>query len=164
MPGETVSCAGCHESQNTVPPSDHVPLAALRPPSRIEPWYGPRAGFAFHREVQPVLDRRCVGCHDGQPREDGVHAHRPARHRDDRRLDSQIAGHVDPAVRRAVLRFLCHLHRYVRRPGIESDMNLLTPGEFHADTTELVQMLRDGRHHGVNWTPRSGIGSSPGST
>ncbi len=40
------------------------------------------------------------------------------------------------------------LHRFVRRPGIESNIRLLTPMEFHADTTELVQMLREG-HHGV---------------
>jgi hypothetical protein len=40
------------------------------------------------------------------------------------------------------------LHRYVRRSGIESDIHLLTPMEFHAGTTELVQMLRKG-HYGV---------------
>ncbi len=41
------------------------------------------------------------------------------------------------------------LHRYVRRPGIESDYHLLTPLDYHADTTELVQMLKKG-HYGVN--------------
>jgi len=40
------------------------------------------------------------------------------------------------------------LHRYVRRPGIESDFHLLEPLEFHADTTHLVQLLKKG-HHGV---------------
>jgi len=40
------------------------------------------------------------------------------------------------------------LHRYVRRPGIESDYHLLTPLDYHADTTELVQILKKG-HHGV---------------
>jgi formylglycine-generating enzyme required for sulfatase activity len=40
------------------------------------------------------------------------------------------------------------LARYVRRSGIESNMRQLTPMEFHASTTELVQMLRKG-HHGV---------------
>ena len=41
------------------------------------------------------------------------------------------------------------LHRFVRRPGIESDYHVLEPMEFHADTTQLVQMLKKG-HHGVN--------------
>ena len=45
------------------------------------------------------------------------------------------------------------LHRYVRRNGIEGDLHMLTPGEFHADTTELVQMLREGRHHNVRLDP-----------
>jgi formylglycine-generating enzyme required for sulfatase activity len=32
--------------------------------------------------------------------------------------------------------------------GIEDDVSLLTPGEYHADTSPLVQLLRKG-HHGV---------------
>ncbi|MCP3860954.1 MAG: formylglycine-generating enzyme family protein, partial [Phycisphaeraceae bacterium] len=70
MPGEVLSCAGCHESRNSGPPVAPT-LAARRAPAGIEPWYGPARGFSFRREVQPVLDRRCVGCHDGQGREDG---------------------------------------------------------------------------------------------
>lgn len=149
MPGEVVSCAGCHESQNTGPPVDQLPLAALRRPSEIKPWYGPPRGFAFHREVQPVLDHRCVGCHDGQARADGTTL---IDLRGDRMIEgwnSQISGRVNPEYGGQFSVSYANLHRYVRRPGIESDMHLLTPGDFHADTTELVQMLRDGRHHGV---------------
>ena len=40
------------------------------------------------------------------------------------------------------------LVRHVRRPGIESDYHMLTPMEFHADTTDLVQLLKAG-HQGV---------------
>ncbi|MCX6924144.1 MAG: SUMF1/EgtB/PvdO family nonheme iron enzyme, partial [Verrucomicrobia bacterium] len=40
------------------------------------------------------------------------------------------------------------LRRLVRVGGFESDIRLLAPGEFHADTTELIQILRKG-HHGV---------------
>ena len=39
------------------------------------------------------------------------------------------------------------LHRFVRRPGIESDYHMLEPMEFHADTTQLVQMLQKGHHN-----------------
>ena len=39
------------------------------------------------------------------------------------------------------------LHRFVRRPGIESDYHMLEPMEFHADTTQLVQMLKRGHHN-----------------
>ena len=64
MPGETVSCVGCHDSQNTTP-GRRSPAAMVRKPSAITPWYGPARGFSFQREVQPVLDKYCVGCHDG---------------------------------------------------------------------------------------------------
>jgi formylglycine-generating enzyme required for sulfatase activity len=40
------------------------------------------------------------------------------------------------------------LIHYIRRVGIEDDVSLLTPGEYHADTSELIQMLQKG-HHGV---------------
>ncbi|MBO6102328.1 MAG: SUMF1/EgtB/PvdO family nonheme iron enzyme, partial [Opitutales bacterium] len=40
------------------------------------------------------------------------------------------------------------LHPHVRRSGPESTQNLLTPAEFKANTSELVQMLKKG-HHGV---------------
>ncbi len=59
MPGESVSCIGCHENQDRTVQS-HMPLASNRAPADIEPWYGLRRGFDFVREVQPVL-RDVVG-------------------------------------------------------------------------------------------------------
>ncbi len=63
-PGERLSCVGCHEPAGTAPalgPS----LAAAQSPRSLDPWYGPPRGFDFAREVQPVLNRYCVSCHDG---------------------------------------------------------------------------------------------------
>lgn len=37
---------------------------------------------------------------------------------------------------------------YIRRVSIEDEVNLLTPGEYHAGTSPLVQILKKG-HHGV---------------
>ena len=64
MPGETVSCVGCHENQNSVVANKHT-LASLRKPTPID--FGGRdvRGFSFPHEIQPVLDRYCVGCHNG---------------------------------------------------------------------------------------------------
>jgi len=68
QPGETAGCVGCHESrlQSVPSPSDNrpVPLALRRPPSQIEPWYGPPRNFSYTAEVQPVWDNHCVSCHD----------------------------------------------------------------------------------------------------
>ncbi|HNR31285.1 MAG TPA: SUMF1/EgtB/PvdO family nonheme iron enzyme, partial [Candidatus Hydrogenedentes bacterium] len=135
MPGETLSCVGCHERQNMTPPQT-MPLAARRAPSVIAPWYGPPRGFSFVREVQPVLDRHCVSCHDGTTLPDLRGGEMVSD------WTSGIAGHADPQVGGRFSKAYAELHRYVRRPGIESDMHLLSPMDFHADTTELVQVLR----------------------
>jgi hypothetical protein len=64
MPGENQSCSGCHEHQNTVTPNVRT-TAMGRAPAKIEPFLGPARPFSFHYEIQPVLDKYCVGCHDG---------------------------------------------------------------------------------------------------
>jgi len=145
MPGEVVSCTGCHERQNTSPIVRQT-LAATRAPSRIEPWYGPIRGFSYAREVQPVIDKYCVGCHDGQPRSDGTQL---ADLRGDVKITdwrSVTPGNGGGHAGKFSVGY-AELHRYVRRPGIESDYHVLEPLEFHADTTQLVQMLRRGHHN-----------------
>jgi formylglycine-generating enzyme required for sulfatase activity len=128
MPGEVLSCVGCHEQQNMVPPATRS-LASRALPVAIEPWHGPARGFSFKRDVQPVLDQFCVGCHQGQ---EG----RP----DFARKDENGWSNFTPS-------YLA-LHPYVRRPGPESDYHLATPMEWHAGTSELIQMLEKG-HFGV---------------
>ena len=64
MPGEKASCVGCHERPSDTP-RPQIALAARREPRDLTPWHGPARGFDFEREVQPVLDRHCVSCHDG---------------------------------------------------------------------------------------------------
>jgi hypothetical protein len=64
-PGEVVGCAGCHEGRRSaVPARGQVPAAMRRGPSTPAPWYGPPRLFGYLAEVQPVLDRHCVTCHD----------------------------------------------------------------------------------------------------
>ncbi len=129
MPGEVLSCTGCHESQNTSPPSKPT-LAMERAPSEMTPWYGPARPFSFKREVQPVLDKHCVGCHDGK------HNDRP-----------NLVGDRPSTFRNFTPSYVA-LHPYVRRPGPESDYFLQKPLEYHASVSELIQMLTKG-HHGV---------------
>jgi formylglycine-generating enzyme required for sulfatase activity len=142
MPGEMLSCVGCHEKQNDAT-VNRTTLAMSRLPSPIRPWYGPQRGFSFAHEVQPVLDRHCVSCHDGGQTKPDL---RGTVMIDD--WNSQIAGHVNPEHGGRFSVAYANLHGFVRRPGIESDLHMLSPLDFHADTTELVQMLRKG-HHGV---------------
>ncbi len=141
MPGENLSCIGCHELPD-MGPLRKPGSAFSKAPARIKPWYSKTRPFDFRREVQPVLDRRCVGCHDGSRKD-----------RPDLR-----AANVDESVKpmRKGSRVMpqdfswayYNLQRYVWRPTGESEMPVLMPMEHHADTSELVQMLQKG-HHGV---------------
>ncbi|MBN2449641.1 MAG: SUMF1/EgtB/PvdO family nonheme iron enzyme, partial [Lentisphaeria bacterium] len=135
MPGETLACVGCHEPQNAGVPAVYN-RAGQSAPAPLRPWHGPARGFGFDQEVQPVLDRRCAGCHNGEPRPDG----RAIPDLRAKSLHPGYDGRYSPSYRA--------LHPYVRRAGFESDYHMLRPGEFQADTSVLVQMLKKG-HHGV---------------
>ena len=143
MPGEVISCAGCHEAQNSTPQSLSA-VAAYRHPSKIEPWHGPRRGFDFYNEIQPVLDKYCVGCHDGS------HPQRPdfARKSTEERLRINAEYHkkTESGITTIFTPSFIALHPYVRRPHAEDNLNVQVPAEYHADTSPLVRMLKKGHH------------------
>ena len=132
MPGEQLTCMGCHEEQNSAP----LLMAARdnsKAPSEITPWYGPARGLSFPRDVQPALDKFCVGCHDGTQQAQGkpLPDFRAKKERGWQNFDQSYIA----------------LHPYVRRPGPESDIHLQVPLEWHASTSELIQMLQKGHHN-----------------
>ncbi len=144
MPGERLSCIGCHESQDMAPPAQRY-AAMLREPSALEPFYGPTRGFSFPREIQPVLDRHCVSCHDGdEPRGRYSLSDRIIGTGENTGKIFSECGIPDLSEAETAHR---NLHPFVRRNGPEGDYHLLTPLEFHASTSELVQMLEKGHHH-----------------
>ncbi len=132
MPGERVSCAGCHEDRRASLPPQRS-LAETRHSEPLSPWLGPARPFAFTHEVYPVLERHCIGCH----------------------REKQTVGprsmpcFADPKTAYDTL------HPYVRRAGIEGDMALLAPMEYHTSTSRLFQMLEKG-HQGVTFASMGG--------
>ena len=129
MPGEVLSCNGCHEdlSKTYAAPSGTGRVA----PRQITPWYGPTRPFGYAAEVQPMLNKYCVGCHNDanqSPRRPSFEKGNPGDWQGDRSYLNLVA-------------FVC-------RPGPESDMDLLPPMEYHASISPLIQMLAKG-HHGV---------------
>jgi Hydrazine synthase alpha subunit middle domain len=66
QPGENAACVGCHEHKNSTPlPRAGGPALALEVgPQALEPFYGPPRGFSFPKEIQPILDRHCISCHN----------------------------------------------------------------------------------------------------
>jgi formylglycine-generating enzyme required for sulfatase activity len=133
MPGEELSCIGCHEPP-TEPPVTSKTAASGKPPQAIRP-YRPRVeGFAFEAEIQPVLDAYCVRCHDGS---------------DPKKPDFKNTALLDTKKVEEHYSNAYHaFHRYFRRPGPESNGIMGNPCEYHASTSEGVQLLEKG-HHGV---------------
>lgn len=158
MPGETLSCVGCHESTDEVPLLKQS-IASLNSPRNLEPWYGPARGFDFAREVQPVLNRYCVSCHDEG---DDI----------DLRPEEQVPDYAGRVPGRLDSTRLHPIHKeafdgkvlytpayeallpYVRRVNVGDDVSLLEPGEYHADTSELIQLLKEG-HEGIQMDEES---------
>ena len=65
MPGETFSCVGCHEDKNSSGPTLTAPTLAMRAGiKKLDEFHGPARGFSFPKEIQPILDRHCIKCHD----------------------------------------------------------------------------------------------------
>jgi len=66
-PGETMACIGCHNSRShthTKLGDTRRIMALRRAPSRIVPVPGVVDVPDFMRDVQPVLDRYCIECHN----------------------------------------------------------------------------------------------------
>jgi len=77
MPGETRSCIGCHETPGDAPPSAprRAVLALARQASLPGPQPGERTGrrpLHYPTDVQPVLDRHCVECHNEECKDGGL--------------------------------------------------------------------------------------------
>ena len=83
QPNEFFGCVGCHEPKQSV--IDNVSslttgnqtlalqkgIARPEPVLRTERGIAENWGFSFMRDLQPILDERCVSCHTGGERADG---------------------------------------------------------------------------------------------
>ncbi len=132
QPGQTLSCIGCHESRDQAPPTNRLPLAAAREPSKIT--VGPDGSWPlrFDKLVMPVIQRRCVSCHN--PRGQNEHA----------AVFNLTSGDVYDR--------LCD----VGPPSLRSHVNgryrtgYSTEGQCAAAASFLInKLLRPGGHHGV---------------
>ncbi|MFR9603242.1 MAG: SUMF1/EgtB/PvdO family nonheme iron enzyme [Rikenellaceae bacterium] len=132
QPGEIVSCIGCHEDQNQIPIPKRVIASEKSATALTAPEGGVRS-FTFELEIQPILDRACVSCHNGKGKAFDLNT-----------------GEVDQfGFGPSYLK----IHPFVRRQGGEGDMAVLTPYEYNANTSELVRMLKKG-HYNVELTDK----------
>ena len=131
QPGERRSCLGCHEPRGAVPANRQGILALQRPPSKIQPGPDGTRPFSYPRLVQPVLDRRCIQCHDGKTGD----------------LKSRLVLTGEPAG--TFSKSYESLKAYVRwyEWGGSSITQIVTrPGRIGADESPLLKVLEDSTH------------------
>jgi formylglycine-generating enzyme required for sulfatase activity len=130
QPGEVVSCIGCHEDQNQIP----IPKRVMASQKAAAPLKAPEGGvrsFTFDLEIQPILDRACIACHNGEGKAFDLRGGKKDK-----------LGYGTSYL---------NIHPYVHRQGGEGDMVVLQPYEYHPNTSELVRILKKG-HHNVKLT------------
>ncbi len=66
MPGETLSCIGCHDNRSRAPAACAAIKAMARPASalRVEPLAPPGGIVDYVRAIQPIWNKHCVSCHN----------------------------------------------------------------------------------------------------
>ncbi len=66
MPGEVSSCVGCHENKNETVATKSTTMALKTGIQSLKPFYDITGkGFSFPKVIQPILDAKCVRCHNG---------------------------------------------------------------------------------------------------
>ena len=158
MPGEKVTCIGCHESANSI---YNVPPLLNTNPQPLNAWGGNGITWSFMRDIQPILTRKCAACHNDDTTDTNMTMDGPygkqsliGRRPNLANIDPVVLPYRDglrPGGAGAFTRSYHDLNPYVRRPGPESDNHLLNPGEYSANTSPLIQLLKRG-HHGVTLT------------
>jgi hypothetical protein len=70
VPGGTrLTCQGCHERRYRAPrPRAELPLALARPASTPQPEGDGTMPLSYARLIQPILDKSCKSCHEGNSR------------------------------------------------------------------------------------------------
>ena len=137
QPGERRGCVGCHEPPGSAA-ANRPTLAMQRPASRLEPGPTGSSPLSFPLLVQPVLDRHCVRCHDG---ETGPGKAKPV-----------LTGQPAKTFTRAYEGLKPYL-RWYEWGGASISQIATHPGQIGADESPLTRILEDATHRpAVPWS------------
>ncbi len=135
QPGETVGCVGCHERRVLAPHlrDSPAPQALRRGPSRIRPFDGVPDVIDFARDIQPILDRHCLECHNADRRDGGV----------------ELAGDLTPLYTTSYWTMFTHALVADGRNG----MGNRAPRTIGSSSSRLMTLI-DGSHHDARLAQR----------
>lgn len=126
QPGEVRGCVGCHETREEAGAVAVAPRAFLKEPlDPVPPPWRDRT-LSFLRDVQPVFDRHCAGCHGGLKSAAGL----------------DFSGGLTPRHNRAYDTIL--QHKLIAWSNVGEDARVTMPLEFGSHRSRLVQWLREG--------------------
>jgi hypothetical protein len=139
MPGEHTTCIGCHEKRTEAPSADdrnRLARIMRTPPVAPEPVAGVPEIFDYLRDIQPILDKHCLECHN-HDREDGRF---------------NISGHWGPLYPIGYIqmswRELFGDNRIIL-PYSEHSKSNFAPYEIGTGSSRLLKLIEE-RHEGVN--------------
>jgi hypothetical protein len=153
MPGEARGCLGCHEQHSKTPVSGRS-MAQNRVPAKLTPPPWGTQSLSYERMIQPLLDRNCGRCHQGEGK---------AREKLDLTLRSGYGPFKEPYV--TLVGVDGHKHKQVREgPGarmacpmpvenyaLSDPESYITfrPKTYLALRSPLRELAASGKHHGV---------------
>ena len=155
QPGENAACVGCHENKNQAPPGSRASLAMVRGVQKLTSAATPAVGFSFLREIQPILDRNCIGCHNDRSIREG-RSTAPAAAADSAAPAPRAFSLLAERNRdEKALRFWSDSYQNLVRPGkhapvstinIQEGPPMLPPYHGGACRSRLLQVLESGHH------------------
>ena len=137
QPGENRGCVGCHEQAQTTltNDSDKRSLASLREPSEILAGPENTRPFSYPRFIQPILDARCVKCHDGSEGKPGP----------------VLTGEIEAPFTRSYNQLMSYMKWY--EWGDANFRDIVTiPGECGADISPFSKIIVDDNHANIGLT------------
>jgi len=152
QPGERLSCIGCHENRTSTAPVGSMTLAMKRPASKIAPIPAELPDvYDFPRDIQPILDKYCVKCHDVEQHGTYVEGADP-----EKKPCGPLSGGISLAGDRGPI----FSHSYANltmlaqfTDGRDGNGNK-PPRTIGTGASPLMDKISSGRHHGVKVTPR----------
>jgi hypothetical protein len=144
QPGETVGCVGCHEANPQTP--SHAARSLRQAPQRLTPPPWKTTEMGFRKRIQPILDARCIRCHDGATKRKSKLDLRPKKWVEAPRGINADQG-PQHLVTAPFLGLLGHV-RYIRVGGYQGEKLPLAPYATGSAVSPLMARLRKG-HGGI---------------